>query len=133
MTLRELLEQNKDKFIDGKLKVRRKRWAASVDYFENAAEYFEIAGVGAIDAIGLYPDCTAAIYSLNADNDWELYVEPKAKKKLYPFLRTIAPGETDFASVVYCVSKDKAKNVWDGRYIGAHPTLPPIEIEVDDG
>lgn len=69
-TLRELLEQYKDKIKDGGLKVRDPDWGAH--------KWYNVLGLSATHTIGFYQDGYGEAWSLDTD-DWELYLEPDGR------------------------------------------------------
>lgn len=121
MTLKELLDQNKDKFVNGRLKVRRDSWDES--------RWFEVVGVGTDSAIGFEIDGCGSCYPfIDNGNEWELFVEPKPKKRLWPFLvgNSFLKDEYAVKYLAYQTLKNTDHKLTS--YI-PHPTLPPIEVE----
>lgn len=59
------------------------------------------------------------------------YTEPKKKVKLWPYLSWHYSNEKG-AEVHWYTSKKEAKKHCGVLYIGPHPTLEPIDLELDD-
>lgn len=129
-TLRELLEQNKDKFVNGRLKVRKRIWDDGV--------YFEVVGISETHAVGFFYNGNGTSWSLSEET-FELYTEPKAKKKLWPYLMLKTRMDTDTyiadrkeIYVLYFESESFARRNGNGiywEYIGPVPGGEPIEVD----
>lgn len=64
---------------------------------------------------------------LGLGNDWELYIEPKPKKKLWPWVVEDI-SRRGFYEVFY--SDGEAKDMPPGFFlVGPHPTFEPIEVD----
>ena len=112
MTLKELCEQHKDK-IPG-LRIRHASWRES-------SNYFLILGVTDHWAIGHMEDGEPNYKSLQSEDEWILFTEPRKTVKLWPYLCPIMGG----SFILRYAPCESLRGLH-------HPSLPPIEIEVDE-